>query len=116
LFLTPADWIAPVTAGAIQFPPTIEANYAARMLEWLRQTYDGLLNCGCATTTCEDLTGGIPLTLRRWVEKNRETELAVGGRPPPVPPLLEPESLLTGSSPSTAASMMLQVETISATN
>jgi NAD(P)H dehydrogenase (quinone) len=76
--LTPADLIAQVTAGAIQFPPSIEANYAASMLEWVRQTYDGLLNFGGVTTTCEDLTGRKPLTLRRWVEKNREAVLAAG--------------------------------------
>lgn len=76
--LTPADLIAQVTAGAIRLPPSIEANYAASMLEWVRQTYDGLLNFGGVTTTCEDLTGRKPLTLRRWVEKNREAVLAAG--------------------------------------
>jgi NAD(P)H dehydrogenase (quinone) len=77
--LTPADLIAQVNAGGIQFPPSIEATYAASMLEWVRQTYDGLLNFGGATTTCEDLTGRKPLTLRRWVEKNRDAVLAAGG-------------------------------------
>jgi NAD(P)H dehydrogenase (quinone) len=77
--LTPADLIARVNAGAIQFPPSIEANYAASMLEWVRQTYDGLLNFGAATTTCKDLTGREPLTLRRWVAKNRDAVLAAGG-------------------------------------
>jgi hypothetical protein len=76
--LTPADLIAQVNAGAIQFPPSIEATYAASMLEWVRQSYDGLLNFGAATTTCEDLTGRKPLTLRRWVEKNRDAVLAAG--------------------------------------
>ena len=76
--LTPADLIAQVNAGSIQFPPSIEANYAASMLEWVRQTYEGLLNFGGATTTCEDLTGRKPLTLRQWVEKNREAVLAAG--------------------------------------
>jgi NAD(P)H dehydrogenase (quinone) len=77
--LTPADLIAQVTSGAIQFPPTIEANYAASMLEWVRQTYEGLLNFGGATATYEDLTGRKPMTLRRWVEKNRDAVLAAGG-------------------------------------
>jgi NAD(P)H dehydrogenase (quinone) len=77
--LTPADLIAQVDTGAIQFPPSIEANYAASMLEWVRQTYDGLLNFGGATTACEDLTGRKPLTLQRWVEKNRDAVLAAGG-------------------------------------
>jgi NAD(P)H dehydrogenase (quinone) len=76
--LTPADLIAQVTAGAIQFPPTIDASYAASMLEWVRQTYDGRLNFGGATTTCEDLTGRKPLTLRRWAVQNREAVLAAG--------------------------------------
>jgi len=49
------------------------------MLEWVSQTYDGLLNFGGATTTCEDLTGRKPLTLRRWVERNRDAVLAAGG-------------------------------------
>jgi hypothetical protein len=77
--LTPGDLIARVNAGAIQFPASIEANYAASVFEWVRQTYDGLLNFGGATTTCEDLTGRKPLTLRRWVAKNRDAVLAAGG-------------------------------------
>ncbi|AXC10199.1 hypothetical protein ACPOL_0840 [Acidisarcina polymorpha] len=78
--LTPKDLIAQVTAGAITFPPSIEATYAASMLEWVRQTYEGLLNFGGVTTTVEDLTRRKPLRLRQWVEQNREAVLAAGTR------------------------------------
>ena len=76
--LAPEDLVAQVSAGVVQFSPSIEANYAASMFEWVRQTYQGLLNFGGVTTTVEDLTGQKPLTLRQWVGNNRDAVLAAG--------------------------------------
>jgi uncharacterized protein YbjT (DUF2867 family) len=80
IVLTPADLIAQISAGAIQFPPSIEANYAASMIEWVRQTYEGRLNFGAITTAVKDLTGRMPLTLRQWVKKNRKAVLEAGAQ------------------------------------
>ena len=56
--MTPDDLAALIASGALQPPPNIEANYAASMLEWARQTYDGRMDFAAVTTpTVEDLSG-----------------------------------------------------------
>ena len=79
--LTPDDLTALVASGALQPPPNIEANYAASMLEWARQTYDGRMDFAAVTTpTVEELLGRKPLALRTWVERNRQAVLEAGAR------------------------------------
>jgi NAD(P)H dehydrogenase (quinone) len=81
--MTPDDLAALIASGALQPPPNIEANYAASMLEWARQTYDGRMDFAAVTTpTVEDLLGRKPLTLRAWVERNRQAMLEAGARAP----------------------------------
>ena len=73
--MTPDDLTALIASGAVQPPPNIEANYAASMLEWVRQTYDGRMDFAAVTTpTMEDLLGRKPLTLRTWVARNSKEE------------------------------------------
>jgi NAD(P)H dehydrogenase (quinone) len=79
--MTPDDLAALIASGALQPPPNIEANYAASMLEWARQTYDGRMDFGAVTTpTVEELVGRKPLTLRTWVERNSKDVLEAGAR------------------------------------
>ena len=81
--MTPDDLTALIASGALQPPPNIEANYAASMIEWARQTYDGRIDFGAVTTpTAEELLGRKPLTLRTWVERNRQAVLEAGARTP----------------------------------
>ena len=81
--MTPDDLAALIASGAVQPPPNIEANYAASMLEWARQTYDGRMDFAAVTTpTVEELLGRKPLTLRTWVERNRQAVLEAGARAP----------------------------------
>jgi uncharacterized protein YbjT (DUF2867 family) len=77
--MTPDDLIAQITSGAMRPPSNIEANYAASMLEWACQTYDGRMDFGAVTTTTvEDLLGRKPLTLREWVARNSKAVLEAG--------------------------------------
>jgi hypothetical protein len=39
--MTPDDLAVGVASGQVVMPGNIEANYAASMLEWARQTFDG---------------------------------------------------------------------------
>ena len=79
--LTPDDLVARIRSGAVQLPASVEANYGASMLEWVRQTYDGRMDFGAVTTSAvEDLTGRKPLTLRAWIERYRESVLEVEAR------------------------------------
>jgi NAD(P)H dehydrogenase (quinone) len=81
--MTPDDLAALLASGALQPPPNIEANYAASMLEWARQTYDGRMDFAAVTTpTVEELLGRKPLTLRTWVERNSQAVLEAGARAP----------------------------------
>src|SRR4029453_14984524 len=94
--MTPDHLVALLASGAVQPPPNIEANYAASMVEWARQTYDGRMDfAAVATTTVEDFLGRQPLTLRAWVARNRKAVLeagaqlgggGAGGRGAPRPP------------------------------
>jgi uncharacterized protein YbjT (DUF2867 family) len=74
--LTPDDLLAQVASGGMKMPAYVEATYAASILEWVRQTYDGRLNFGKVTTVVEDLTGNKPQTLETWVRANREAVLS----------------------------------------
>jgi NAD(P)H dehydrogenase (quinone) len=79
--MTPDDLVALIASGALQPPPNIEANYAASMIEMVRQTYDGRLDFAEVTTpTVEDLLGRKPMTLRTWVARNRNAVLETGAR------------------------------------
>ncbi len=79
--MTPDDLAALIASGAVQPPPNIEANYAASMIEWARQTYDGRMDFAAVTTpTVEDLLGRKPLTLRTWVVRNSKAVLEAGAR------------------------------------
>ena len=53
-------WSLGSDPGAVQLPASVEANYGASMLEWVRQTYDGRMDFGAVTTSAvEDLAGNI---------------------------------------------------------
>jgi NAD(P)H dehydrogenase (quinone) len=79
--MTPDDLAALIASGALQPPPNIEANYAASMIEWARQTCDGRMDFGAITTPmAEELLGRKPLTLRAWVERNSQAVLEAGAR------------------------------------
>jgi NAD(P)H dehydrogenase (quinone) len=79
--MTPDDLAALIASGALQPPPNIEANYAASMLEWARQRYDGRMDFAAVTTpTVEDFLGRKPLTLRTWVARNRNAVVEAGAR------------------------------------
>jgi uncharacterized protein YbjT (DUF2867 family) len=74
--LTPDDLLAQVASGGMTMPGYVEATYAASILEWVRQTYDGRLSFGKVTSVVEDLTGNKPQTLATWVRANREAVLS----------------------------------------
>jgi NAD(P)H dehydrogenase (quinone) len=74
--LTPDDLVAQVASGGMKMPAYVEATYAASILEWVRQTYEGRLNFGKVTSVVEDLTGNKPQTLETWVRANREAVLS----------------------------------------
>lgn len=81
IVLTPDDLLSQVSSGAILFPPSVDANYGASILEWVRQTFDGRMDFGAVTTTAvEELTGRKPTTLRSWIERNRAAVLEAGKR------------------------------------
>jgi NAD(P)H dehydrogenase (quinone) len=81
--MTPDDLAALIASGALQPPPNVEANYAASMIEWARQTYDGRMDFGAVTTpTAEELLCSKPLTLRTWVKRNSQAVLEAGARAP----------------------------------
>jgi NAD(P)H dehydrogenase (quinone) len=81
IVMTPDDLAALIASGAVQPPPNIEANYAASIIEWARQTYDGRMDFGAVTTTtAEELLGCKPLTLRTWVERSSRAVLEAGAR------------------------------------
>ena len=79
--MTPDKLVALVASGAVKPPPNIEANYAASMLEWARQTFDGRMDfAAVTTTTVEDLLGRKPVTLRAWVARNSKAVLEAGAQ------------------------------------
>jgi hypothetical protein len=76
--LTPDDLEGGIASGAIKTAAYIEPTYAAGILEWVRQTYEGKLNFKGATTTVEELTGTAALSLVDWATRNREAILEAG--------------------------------------
>lgn len=78
--LTPDDLEGGIASGAIKTAAYIEPTYAAGILEWVRQTYEGKLNFKGATTTVEELTGTAALSLVDWATRNREAILEAGTR------------------------------------
>jgi hypothetical protein len=58
LIMTPDDLAVGVASGQVVMPGNIEVNYAASMLEWARQTFDGRMDYSAVTTdTVADAAG-----------------------------------------------------------
>jgi NAD(P)H dehydrogenase (quinone) len=77
LVMTPDDLAAGVASGQVVMPGNIEANYAASMLEWARQTFDGRMDYSAVTTdTVATLLGRPPIKLEDWARQHR-SDIAV---------------------------------------
>ena len=64
LVMTPDDLALGVASGQVVMPGNIEADYAASMLEWARQTFDGRMAYSAVTTdTVATLLGRPPIKL-----------------------------------------------------
>ncbi len=69
--MTPDDLAAGVASGRVVTPGNIEANYAASMLEWARQTFDGHMASSAVTTdTVATLLGRPPIKLEDWARQH----------------------------------------------
>jgi NAD(P)H dehydrogenase (quinone) len=51
LVMTPDDLAVGIASGQVVMPGYVEANYAASMLEWARQTFDGRMSYSAVTTS-----------------------------------------------------------------
>src|SRR5277367_1836132 len=72
LLMTPDDLALGVASGQVVMPGNIEANYAASMLEWARQTFDGrMAYSAVATDTVATLLGRPPIKLEDWARQHR---------------------------------------------
>jgi NAD(P)H dehydrogenase (quinone) len=72
LVMTPDDLALGVASGQVVMPGNIEANYAASMLEWARQTFDGRMAYSAVTTdTVATLLGRPPIKLEDWARQHR---------------------------------------------
>ena len=72
LVMTPDDLALGVASGQVVMPGNIEANYAASMLEWARQTFDGRMDYSAVTTdTVATLLGRPPISLEDWARQHR---------------------------------------------
>jgi len=72
LIMTPDDLAVGVASGQVVMPDNIEANYAASMLEWARQTFDGRMGYSAVTTdTVATLLGRPPIKLEDWARQHR---------------------------------------------
>ena len=72
IVMTPDDLAAGVASGQVVMPGNVEANYAASMLEWARQTFDGRMAYSAVTTdTVATLLGRPPINLEDWARQNR---------------------------------------------
>ena len=72
LVMTPDDLALGVASGQVVMPGNIEANYAASMLEWARQTFDGRMAYSeVATDTVATLLGRSPIKLEDWARQHR---------------------------------------------
>ncbi|GAA4561547.1 NmrA family NAD(P)-binding protein [Planotetraspora kaengkrachanensis] len=71
--MTPDDLLR---RGSDAAPSFMEVTYAASVMEWLRQTYDGRMDYAAVTTsTVEELLGRPPLHLADWATRNRQALL-----------------------------------------
>lgn len=72
LVATPDALEAALTAGTLGLPAHIEANYAASVVENVRQIFDGrMAHIGAVTDTVETLLGRPPVGLGEWVRRHR---------------------------------------------
>ena len=72
LVMTPDDLAVGIASGQVVMPGYVEANYAASMLEWARQTFDGRMGYGAVTTdTVATLLGRPPIKLEDWARQHR---------------------------------------------
>ena len=72
LVMTPDNLALGVASGQVVMPGNIEANYAASMLEWARQTFDGRMAYSAVTTdTVATLLGRPPIKLEDWARQHR---------------------------------------------
>jgi NAD(P)H dehydrogenase (quinone) len=72
LVMTPDDLALGVASGQVVMPGNIEANYAASMLEWARQTFDGRMAYSAVMTdTVATLLGRPPINLEDWARQHR---------------------------------------------
>lgn len=63
---------AALKEGTLGLPANIEANYAASVVENVRQIFDGrMAHIGAVTETVETLLGRAPVGLREWVSRHR---------------------------------------------
>src|SRR3984957_7530039 len=72
LVMTPDDLALGVASGQVVMPGNIEANYAASMLVWARQTFEGRMAYSAVTTdTVATLLGRPPIKLEDWARQHR---------------------------------------------
>ena len=72
LVMTPDDLAVGIASGQVVMPGYVEANYAASMLEWARQTCDGRMDYSAVTTdTVATLLGRPPISLEDWARQHR---------------------------------------------
>ena len=72
LVMTPDDLAVGIASGQVVMPGYVEANYAASMLEWARQTFDGRMGYSAVTTdTVATLLGRPPIKLEDWARQHR---------------------------------------------
>jgi NAD(P)H dehydrogenase (quinone) len=70
--MTPDELAVGVASGQMVMPGNIEANYAASILEWARQTFDGRMDhSAVATDTVATLLGRPPIRLEDWARQRR---------------------------------------------
>jgi NAD(P)H dehydrogenase (quinone) len=71
--LTPDDLQRMVEAGDGIAPSSMDAAYAASVLTWVRQTYEGRMDYSAVTTsTVQDLLGREPIHLDAWATAHRQ--------------------------------------------
>jgi hypothetical protein len=76
----------------------IEANYAASMLEWARQIFDGPMAYSAVTTdTVATLRGRPPIKLEHWARQHR-SDIGTWPRGPAILRLKDPAALADRSS------------------
>ena len=70
---TPDTLEAALKAGTLGLPSNIEPNYAASIVENVRQIFDGrMAHIGAVTETVETLLGRAPVSLGEWARRHRD--------------------------------------------